>query len=223
MECLFCGVEIGPTDWTGLCPTHRGNREAYTLARPRPLCVFPSCEAELYRSNQTGLCRPHANRYNAWRYNHEGAKVGDYLAIHGRLCDFEGCSVSVNQYSWSGMCKAHVRIVHNQVPEVRNLLASQNLARKARRRDAFVEHVDRSILWARDDGVCHLCGEPANEADWHVDHVHPLSLGGEHSYANTAVSHPSCNQAKGNRVLVSWATETRAPLGQVRSVRSSSG
>jgi 5-methylcytosine-specific restriction endonuclease McrA len=40
--------------------------------------------------------------------------------------------------------------------------------------------------------------DPAN---WHLDHVVPLSRGGEHSYANVQVAHPFCNLSKGPRLI----------------------
>lgn len=46
----------------------------------------------------------------------------------------------------------------------------------------------------------HICRVPADPCDWHLDHVVPLAGGGEHSYANTAVSHPICNRKKGSKV-----------------------
>lgn len=64
---------------------------------------------------------------------------------------------------------------------------------------AFVEHVDRRIVWDRDNGICGLCGKPADPNDWHLEHINPISQGGEHSYANTQVSHPTCNRIKGGR------------------------
>lgn len=70
-----------------------------------------------------------------------------------------------------------------------------------RETDAFVEEVLRSEVWRRSDGVCHICGEAADETRWHVDHIVPIARGGEHSYANTAVSHPACNLRKGVQVI----------------------
>lgn len=74
--------------------------------------------------------------------------------------------------------------------------ASQN-AREARKRGQFVEVVDPQVVWERDEGICGICHLPAERDDFHVDHVIPLSKGGEHSYANTQVSHPPCNLRKG--------------------------
>lgn len=61
------------------------------------------------------------------------------------------------------------------------------------------EYVDPAVVWARDCGVCHICDRPADPEDWHLEHVVPLARGGNHSYANTRVSHPVCNLRKGAR------------------------
>lgn len=87
----------------------------------------------------------------------------------------------------------------------RQIRASQQGDRRARLRRAFVEPVDRLTLYERDGGVCGLCGSPVEVSDFHVDHVVPLSRGGEHSYANTQIAHPSCNLSKHNRLQTAAA------------------
>lgn len=73
--------------------------------------------------------------------------------------------------------------------------------RRALELEAYVEDVDRLKVWERDQGICHICGTLADADDWHLDHVFPISKGGPHSYANTAVSHPLCNKRKGARII----------------------
>lgn len=85
---------------------------------------------------------------------------------------------------------------------------------KARRRGAVaVGDVDRAVVWERDAGRCHLCGKKADQSDWHLDHIVAIAAGGEHPYANVAVSHPACNMSKGARgpgQLRMWGTLERA-------------
>lgn len=69
--------------------------------------------------------------------------------------------------------------------------------RRARLIDAFIEAVDPVRVWERDNGVCHICGLPADPARWDMEHVVPLARGGQHCYANVRVSHPVCNYRKG--------------------------
>lgn len=78
-------------------------------------------------------------------------------------------------------------------PEANRLKA---LRYRARRVDAFVEDVDRLVVLELDDGVCGVCGRDVDPFDYHVDHIVPLALGGQHSYANSQVAHPRCNLRK---------------------------
>lgn len=82
-------------------------------------------------------------------------------------------------------------------------------SRRARVRDAFVEHVDFAAVLDRDDWTCGLCGDAIpRDAVWpdrgtaSLDHVLPLARGGEHSMANSQASHLGCNSRKGDRVEV---------------------
>lgn len=84
---------------------------------------------------------------------------------------------------------------------------AKNLRRRARLLDALVEDVDPQVLWERDGGTCGICKLPVDHSlPWPhkmsktVDHVVPLSLGGEHSYANTQIAHAVCNSRKNNRL-----------------------
>jgi hypothetical protein len=76
--------------------------------------------------------------------------------------------------------------------------------RRARFAAALVEVVDPDAVFERDGWLCHLCGESIDRAltGWDrmgptVDHLIPLVAGGEHSYANVAAAHRSCNSRKG--------------------------
>lgn len=69
--------------------------------------------------------------------------------------------------------------------------------RRALYMGAFVEDVDRCIVWERDEGMCQICFEPVEIYDMHLDHVVPLVKGGMHSYANTQTACAPCNLKKG--------------------------
>jgi len=72
--------------------------------------------------------------------------------------------------------------------------------RRALKRGATVDPVSRAVVFDRDAGRCHLCGKKVNPKHWHLDHIVPLSQGGEHSYRNVAVSCPFCNMSKGAKI-----------------------
>lgn len=65
----------------------------------------------------------------------------------------------------------------------------------------WVEDVERAVVFRRDQGLCGICGLPVDPSDWQLDHIVPVSVDGEHSYANVQVAHPFCNRSKGNRLV----------------------
>lgn len=69
--------------------------------------------------------------------------------------------------------------------------------RRARKRDATIEHFTRDEIIERDHSTCHLCGKLCEPEEIHLDHVIPLSKGGEHSRANVKVACADCNIHKG--------------------------
>lgn len=80
--------------------------------------------------------------------------------------------------------------------------------RRARKIGADSEIVDPSYIFSRDKWLCHLCGKRVDSRlngndpmGPTVDHVLPLSKGGEHSNANVALAHRLCNVRKGDRAV----------------------
>lgn len=72
---------------------------------------------------------------------------------------------------------------------------------------ARVEDFDRAEVFARDGWMCQLCDRPVDPSIEYpdamsvsLDHVIPLSRGGEHSRANTQCSHLGCNNRKRARM-----------------------
>ena len=77
------------------------------------------------------------------------------------------------------------------------------ISRRGRKMRAFVEVVKPEVVFVRSLRICGICKEYVLDNDkWHVDHIVPLALGGEHSYRNTQLAHAICNQRKGARLAV---------------------
>ena len=80
---------------------------------------------------------------------------------------------------------------------------------KARKRSATVESVNPTRVFERDGWRCHLCAGltlKAKRGTYHpnapeLDHIVPLSKGGEHSYRNTACAHRKCNADKSDKIM----------------------
>lgn len=82
-----------------------------------------------------------------------------------------------------------------------NLLVTAH-RRHARLKQQYVEDVDLAVLYERDRGRCGVCRKrvpPLGSTGKRdprmgsIDHVVPISQGGEHSYANTRLTHYRCN------------------------------
>jgi 5-methylcytosine-specific restriction endonuclease McrA len=70
---------------------------------------------------------------------------------------------------------------------------------------AYIEAVHLSVLFGRDGGRCKICDRKLNKTHIvphkkapTIDHIKPLSLGGEHSYKNTQLACFICNSLKGS-------------------------
>lgn len=76
--------------------------------------------------------------------------------------------------------------------------------RRALLTEAYVEDVDRRVVWGRDEGHCRVklvCeGVFVPFEEMHLDHVHPISKGGKHAYFNVQTACAPCNLTKGAKV-----------------------
>lgn len=90
--------------------------------------------------------------------------------------------------------------------------------RKRMIRKAFVEDVDYDAVFIRDGGICKICGLPAfhdklQNTFWSgtIDHIVPLSCGGEHSMDNCQLAHRICNSIKGasrDAYIIDWESKS---------------
>lgn len=95
-------------------------------------------------------------------------------------------------------------------PECRAELRRSRVRRhNARRRGAPVgEHYTMRLVYDRDEGTCHLCGDPVDimtppsePMGPTIDHVIPISLGGLDCFTNVRLAHRVCNVSRNNRPL----------------------
>ena len=84
-------------------------------------------------------------------------------------------------------------------------------------KEAYRYKIDLMVLYRRDKGICHLCGQPCDLNDYKIlgdgsfkvgnnyptrDHVIPKSKGGEHSYQNIKLAHHRCNTLRGTKEMI---------------------
>lgn len=77
--------------------------------------------------------------------------------------------------------------------------------RRARLRHAQVEHFTRAEILNRDGRVCYLCGRTGlKDSEIHLDHIVPISRGGDHTRINVAIACAPCNIRKASMTLVEY-------------------
>jgi HNH endonuclease len=146
----------------------------------------------------------------AWEYEHgsvQRGKVvrrtcGNPLCVnpdHGKLMSPSEAVRSIPRELRKTCSRGHAYpadVPRTAAGDARRCLPCEAIAagrRRALLRDAFVEDVDPAVLHARDVGRCGICRDPVSFECMHVDHVVPITRGGEHSYANTRAAHAVCN------------------------------
>lgn len=165
----------------------QASRAAYNALHPERL----KATYAKYRANNVEARKATSAKWVAENPERVRAKGLQYRAEHIKETRARGAKWRVENADKTRVQGMAWRVANPD--KVRNADAN----RRARKIRQWVENVDRVVVWDRDNGVCHICGLPADLGDWHLEHKTPLVLGGEHSYANTAVSHPLCNLRKG--------------------------
>lgn len=104
-------------------------------------------------------------------------------------------------------CKAcadkHERRAEHKTERHRIYMRGQKKQRKQQVARTDAGDVDFNSLFERDNGICQICGMDVhwvkhidNNWDGTIDHIVPLSLGGEHSMDNCQLAHRVCNSIK---------------------------
>lgn len=145
--------------------------------------------------------RARVSKYRQDNPDKEKARSKKYRQLHKNDKEYNN-RMRAARIRWSrsprGLEKARAR---NE--RYRQSHPGKETSRQAHRRaielGAKSEKISRQEIYERDGGKCHLCGKKCNPSKWHLDHIIPLSLGGEHTKQNVAVACPRCNESKGNR------------------------
>lgn len=168
---------------------------------PWPTCTTDGCH-NILPSRIAAPCRycawqqRIANRPNTWRNA-------------GKPCK-GGCGKQLTRYQ-QHTCLAPqcIKIYQRQSPKHKTARRKNSQRRRARERASFVEDVDVMLHFQWQQGRCYHCGHKIqiDKTSPHpksltLDHLIPLALGGDHSYANTVASCWNCNCIiKGDRAI----------------------
>jgi 5-methylcytosine-specific restriction endonuclease McrA len=125
-----------------------------------------------------------------------------------KVCEICGQSFTNAQSQSSKYCS---NACYKQTPEKRQLIKSSRAKRRAKVHSVTIEPVNPRSVFIRDGWCCVYCGTTVREYaanGWlagdeaTLDHVKPLSLGGEHAYSNLVTACCQCNSKKGAKYFV---------------------
>lgn len=167
------------------------------LTRPPLACVGCGVDVDQTWGRRQSCSRActdrtkHKRRY-ADLTAEERAATGIYIAVPKRVVPCERCQAPIVK----------------QGSEKRRFCPSCRPGKGHVSRAAFYggeyEYINSRTVFARDGWVCQLCQRPVDEGlPWphtesaSLDHVVPLSRGGDHVRTNVQLAHLGCNIAKG--------------------------
>jgi len=111
--------------------------------------------------------------------------IQDQSVFH-RYC--EGCSNWIRVSFWKG-----------SFPQQGNTCGECRLNKKNRKPIGVKL---RFRVFNRDNFTCRYCGESAPKVKLHVDHIKPISKGGNNSFNNLITACQDCNLGKSNSILI---------------------
>jgi hypothetical protein len=195
---------------------------------PRSTYCSAQCRREANKERSAARARELRAERAQQRPPRQCAHCGELFTGHGRLlycqprCSRAACHARADQCGETG-CERPIRarglcgMHYNRSRRASGEDASRCVWNDARRdqyhkrraQKAGTSSSGRSValveITARDKNRCHLCRKRVSSKPWphplsaSLDHVVPLSQGGDHTPENVRLAHLRCNVSKGNR------------------------
>lgn len=207
LECWTCGAPLERKPGPGRNPRFCDDRCRYRYSHPAKTAAERSAAMRLAQRAvpvEVRSARSHAAAEARWRDHVKVPPKPKPSRKVERTCRFCGAVVPMAAHQRS--CGSPDCRLARHAERMRE--GGWSKARRAAERSApVVEQFCPADVYERDGWTCGICGEPVGrDLGWpdplsvSLDHIVPLSLGGEHTWANVRCSHLRCNTARGNRV-----------------------
>lgn len=166
----------------------------YIKIKKQRISICTVCGREFNKKNISATCCSDVCRYEKQKENQRNR----YIRKTVISIDCAVCGKQYQAYEGKGgKCPHCTR-------------AARKAREKAQRRSLLgsirTETITIKALYRRDGGICQLCGKKTNINKNHnhdlypsIDHIVPLSQGGEHTYSNVQLAHRICNSIKSNQ------------------------
>jgi predicted nucleic acid-binding Zn ribbon protein len=176
-----------------------------------PVCVAPlPAGRKLYCSDfckrRAKYEREKASGYEEIKRRRRHKTWDEHLALTAKPnCTVDGCT---RKHTAKGFC-----LMHWKADKRRNgaewAVSGSDFKRRALQYGVKYERFDKRGVFARDNWTCQICGLPVEREEKFpapfspsIDHIIPISRGGDHIPENTQCTHLSCNMRKSNNLEV---------------------
>lgn len=201
-ECQVCGASlVGRKNGTRYCTEPCAQRARWR--RARGMEVADSREAK-HCAHCGGLVELDPHRKNV-RFCSKRCSLNYHCALYAsrrrplliRRCPVCGDAIPPTDRLTKKYCSVDCRDQRSRSPEV--VFRYVN-ARRARIAGASAHPLPKRVLRRLRSAQCAYCGQAGGT----VDHLVPLSRGGQHAEGNLVPACRSCNSSKGDKLLVEW-------------------
>jgi 5-methylcytosine-specific restriction endonuclease McrA len=205
-RCYLCKRDLPIEAFRTITSTQRRAGRVYLYVQPSHDCR--DCNREYKREQR---------RKRAERQGRPFEARGERTAWEAAKAERQAVRKLRRQVAWA-MCRAFRALVklspeqaarrgvarqrerYNSDPSYQARRKAIKIRRKRALAGVAVTTVDRERVAARDGWRCGICGGLVTRETWSLDHIVPLSKGGEHTYENVQLAHLGCNSRKGNRI-----------------------
>ena len=125
------------------------------------------------------------------------------IKIHTKICII--CGNGFDTYRLNQKCCSDQCMTENEINTQRIIKSNSNQRRRARLRGATIERFTKEEIFIRDSWRCKLCGKKLKPGAKFphplyptIDHIVPLSKGGQHTRLNVQAACFICNSMKGD-------------------------
>lgn len=210
-HCAHCSQEFQPSSAVVMYCSKQCKRKAWAAANPEKAHP-PRLVSAFYAAYCKHCGDPFSSKRERAHCSNKCEHAARYAANPVSVAPSSRiCTVCQKAFSPSEAASMQSRICSPDcVEQAANTHRRVNrLARKAKQRAVTVEPVDPIKVFQRDGWRCRLCGVKTPQAKRgsytddapELDHIIPLSKGGDHSYRNTQCACRRCNGSKSDRPM----------------------
>lgn len=201
-KCTFDGCN-NKVKAAGLCSNHYKQKLKYgkpgsTLGKTGGECSIEGCDKPVHSK---GMCLVHYQKQR---------KYGNPLEVRqqesSEFCT--DCGKKIKSSSLGRCRKCYYKYKVSTDEEYAHKMNQRNHRRRTAILGVKSEKYTKTDVFEKTNGVCHICGEvidmtikSPNKRSFSIDHVIPVSLGGDDILENVMPAHRGCNSSKSNKII----------------------